>query len=376
MSGGSFDPGFTTEAMARLWSNESRVEAMLRAEAALARAQAVCGVIPRTAADAIGQACEDLVVDADALLAEGWEVGTPVSVLLDRLRGRMDHDSAASLHVGATTQDIVDTAAVLQIDASLTVTAGDLIVFGDDLARLAGEHRGTVTIGRTFRQHAFPTTFGLRCAQWLASVSADLAGIRDARSTLPVQLGGAVGNGVGLGPDPVAVLEAFAADLSLCAPVLAWHSDRTPIRRAVSAMHAVAVTAAKVANDLIDLAQTEVGEVSVRAGGSSAVPGKQNPIDAIRAVAAERVCAAVTTVLGPHSLDRAAGPWHAEWLALPVVFQTAAAALEAAMRAIATLRVDIEAMARRVEGRVDPAVLKSAGTFVDRAIGGWEAERG
>lgn len=376
MTGSSFDPGFTTEALAPLWSNDGRVETIVRVEAALAKAQAACGVITRDTADAIARACDEMTFDADAVLAEGWEAGTPVIVVVDLLRRGLDVDTAAAVHRGATTQDIVDTATVLQIRSSLSVFEHDLLAMGDALGRLADEHRATWMIGRTFGQHALPTTFGLRVAQWLVSVSADLAEMRRVRSMLPVQLGGVVGTGAGPGPDPLAVLEAFAEELSLRVPTLPWHTDRTTIRRSVNAVSAMAETSAKVASDLIALSQTEIGEVSVRPGGSSVIAGKRNPIDAIRAVAAEQVCSAMAASARPHLLDRAAGPWHAEWMTLPVVFQTAGAALEAVGRAVASLEVDTDAMGRRVGGAMDDATVRSAAAFIDRALTEWEAGRG
>lgn len=377
MTGSSIDPGFTTEAMARIWSNAGRVAAMIRVEASLARAQAVCGVIEAAVAAEIGRACSALSFDADAVLGEGWEVGTPVGVLVDRLRATVDPATARAIHLGATSQDIVDTAAVVLIDESLGELADGLVGVGDELASRAETHRGTLTIGRTFRQHAVPTTFGMRCAQWLVSVSADLERVRTTRSRLPVQLGGPAGTGVGLGPDPSAVVEAFASELALVVPTLPWHADRTPISLAIEAARSVAVTSGKVASDLVDLAQTEVAEVAVRSGRSSAMAGKRNPIDAIRTLAAEQVCTALTAAGRPHSLDRAAGPWHAEWFFVPMVFQTAGAALEAVSRALTSLTVDTETMAGRVADHVDAeTVVETTGVLVDRARTRWEEVRG
>ena len=377
MTGSSIDPGFTTEAMARIWSNAGRVTAMIRVEASLARAQAVCGVIEDAVAAEIGRVCSAFSVDADAVLGEGWEVGTPVGVLVDRLRATVDPATARAIHLGATSQDIVDTAAVVLIDESLGELADGLVGVGDELASRAETHRRTLTIGRTFRQHAVPTTFGMRCAQWLVSVSADLERVRTTRSRLPVQLGGPAGTGVGLGPDPSAVVEAFASELALVVPTLPWHADRTPISLAIEAARSVAVTSGKVASDLVDLAQTEVAEVAVRSGRSSAMAGKRNPIDAIRTLAAEQVCTALTAAGRPHSLDRAAGPWHAEWFFVPMVFQTAGAALEAVSRALTSLTVDTETMAGRVADHVDAeTVVEATGVLVDRARTRWEEVRG
>ncbi len=369
------DPGFTTEALAVLWSNQARVGAMIEVEAALARAQAVSGLMPELSAARIVRACDELTVDADALLGEGWESGSPVIGLVARLRDAVGAETAEFVHLGATSQDIVDTAAMIQIEQSLATFTADLLELGNAVARLAADHRRTVTIGRTFRQQALPTTFGMRCAQWLVPLAADLSLVRSVRSELPVQLGGAVGTGAGLGTDPVRVVEALAEELSLRTPTMPWHTDRRPIRQAVDACRSIAETAAKVAGDVIDLAQTEVAEVSVRAGGSSAVPGKRNPIDAIRAVAASQVCGAMSAALRPHSLDRAAGPWHAEWVILPIVFQTAGAALEAAVRTVDSLQVDAAAMAGRA-GEVDESVFGATNVFIDRAMARWETIRG
>ena len=127
MSGTSFDPGFTTEAMAALWSNDGRLEALVGAEAALAKAQAACGVITQEAADEIVRVCDELTLDGDAILAEGWELGTPVLAIVDLLRRGLGTAAAAAVHLGATTQDIVDTATVLQIRSSLAVFEDELV---------------------------------------------------------------------------------------------------------------------------------------------------------------------------------------------------------------------------------------------------------
>lgn len=363
------DPGFSTEAMTRVWSPAARVAAMCRVETGLARAGERVGVVPAGTADRIAVACERGVEDPAGLLADGWEAGTPVLPLLSLLRDRLDDDAAAWLHHGATTQDVVDTATMLQARDGLQLLRGSLAALGADLRGLAVEHRDTPTPAWTFLQPAVPTTVGRRVAGWLAPVAAHHRDLRHLDDDLPVQLGGPTGTLADLGDDALAVVDELARELGLASPRLPWHADRTIVDRLVGALARVARTVATIGTDLALLAHRE--QVHMRAGGSSSMPGKRNPVDATRAVAAARAALGVATVVtaGPaHELERGVGGWHAEWFAVPVTFQTVAAALDAAGRAVDTLEV--------VAPGEGEGATPAAAAFVDRAVADADQELG
>ncbi len=341
---------------------------MCRFEAALARASAGRGVVPTPVAERIAVACDTAIDDPEAVLAEGWQQGTPVLPLLARLRGRLDDEAAGWLHHGATTQDVVDTAMVLQARDGLAALRTDLLALGRDLRTVAVTHRDSPTAAWTFLQPAVPTTMGRRVAGWLDAVVTHLRDLRELAVALPVQLGGPSGTLDALGADGVAVVDAVADELGLRAPVLPWHTDRTVVARMVGAVQRTARTMATIGTDLALLAHDDV--VRMRAGGSSSMPGKRNPIDATRAVAAAEACggaASIVTRGRPHELERGVGGWHAEWVAVPLVFHTAGAAVEAIGAALATLEV--------VTGTVGSnGPTPATGTFVDRAVAAFDEE--
>ncbi len=366
----TFDPGFTTPEMTAVFSADARVAAMLRFEAALAHGEAAAGIVPPASAEAIAAACEADVADAPALLAAGWEAGTPLVPLLEHLEASLDPAHARWLHHGATSQDAVDTALVLQMRSGLDVLIADLCRVGDHLAALATEHAATPMMARTFLQHAVPTTFGMRAAQWLDPVVRHVGNARTAAALLPVQLGGPSGCLAILGDHATEVLDTVAAELGLVAPPVAWHTDRSRVALVVALVERIARTMAKIGADLTLLAQTDVGEVRMRPGGSSSMPHKRNPIDAVRAVAAADACsgnARVVTAGRGHELERGIGGWHAEWLAVPMVFHTSAAAVAAIGRALGSLEVDAARMAANL-GDADAAPAATATALIARVL--------
>lgn len=334
------DPGFTTFDMACVFLPDERVALFCRFEAALAQAQAEHGEIPQEAAAAIAEVCSTPVADPASVMAEGWEVGTPVLVLLEQLRSRLSDEYRPHLHRGATTQDVVDSALMLQCKAALSVLDGSLASVAGVLASQADAHRRTPTTGRTFLQAAGPTTFGARFARWLQGVTdarRELARVRDG---LPVQLGGPVGDMASLGRDPFAVAEGVARTLELAVPDAPWHTDRWPVNEVAVAAGRAAAASSKIAGDVALL--TASGEIRVRAGASSSMPDKRNPVDAMRAEAAAQVCrTAVAGVLTApsHAFERGIGSWHAEWALVPIALQAGAAAAEAMERCLASLEV-------------------------------------
>lgn len=330
-------PGFSTNRMDAIFALTSRVSAMAAVEAAVATAQGAAGDIPVEAAAAIVAACGEPV--GVEVLSDGWQVGTPVLGLLNTLRSRLLESASPFLHHCLTTQDIVDTATMLLARDAV----GHLSELAADAAsslRAIIERSGTVaTMARSFLQPADVTTVGFRTARWLDQ----LDHIRRAAATVetPVQLGGLIGDRMDIGDD---VVGAVAEQLGLHAR-RAWHTDRSPMISLVNLAADFARWANKVGVDIAQLVQ--LGEITTRAGGSSAAAGKRNPIDAMRAMAAAEVCLGVATVITnakPHELERGLGSWHAEWFALPLVFQTAGAALEAIGAALTSLDVEPSAL--------------------------------
>ena len=253
-------------------------------------------------------------------------------------------DHAEYAHHGATSQDIVDTAAALVVKRALALVLEELDGVAAACARLADAHRGTVMAGRTLLQQATPTTFGLKAAGWLVAVAdarEQLAG-----AELPAQLGGAAGTLAALGDNGIEVSRLYAEELGLIEAPVPWHANRAPVARLGAALAVAAAALEKVALDLVLLAQTEVGEVrEARPGGSSTMPHKQNPTGATLARACARRARVAATALidGGHEQERAAGAWHAEWGAMSDALAFtggAAAAVGGARRARSRRRAD------------------------------------
>lgn len=369
--------GFATRDGTRIFGDGNRVQRLLDVEAALANAQADAGLIPPAAAAAITAAAHVARFDPAAVLAGGWEVGTPIIPLTDRLRDLVGEDHAAFVHLGATTQDIIDTATVLQIREAIEVVDENWRRLGAVLADLAHRHRSTPMLGRTFLQAAGTTSFGRVAAGWLASVAADLHRSAAVRADMPVQLGGPIGIPDALGDRAAAVTEGLADRLGLAVPALPWHTDRRPIRSVAALVSDVAATTRRLATDTLLLAQTGVEEVTVRAGRSSAIPGKRNPIDAIRAGAAAQVAAtqaAGLLMLGPYERERAGGAWHAEWALVPLALHATLAGAEAIERSMATLEPDQDRMAANLTAAGQaPGVPAAADEIIDRALAAYRA---
>jgi 3-carboxy-cis,cis-muconate cycloisomerase len=356
------DPGFTTVEMSAVFSPAARVAAMLEFEAALALSLSDVGLVDTETAEAVAEACRQPVDDSEAVLAATWTDGTPLPALLEMIRSRLDDDQAKWLHHGTTTQDAVDTGTMLQARRGLEILDGGLVGVAGEMARLVTAHRDQPQMGRTFLQHARPTTFGFTAAGWLDATLGHLTDLRHEHSKLAVQLGGPVGNLSEYGIKGVEVTEALAGRLGLVAPRLPWHSDRSRMASLAGALERTARTMARVGIDGALLASSDIGEISVRGGRSSSMAGKQNPMDSVRAVSAAELCTSVAgAITGGRlsELERGLGGWHTEWAALPLVFQTAAASVEAMATGLASLEVNGDAMRARVEteARIDPRLI-------------------
>ncbi|WP_051796206.1 3-carboxy-cis,cis-muconate cycloisomerase [Streptomyces sp. NRRL S-87] len=347
-------------------ADDAWVQAMLDAEAALARAQARCGTVPPAAAAAITAAARASDFDTRALALASRETANPVVGLVAALTARVaarSPEAAEYVHRGSTSQDVFDTGAMLVATRALRLIVADLRAVAEALAVLAAEHRDTVMAGRTLALHAVPTTFGLKAAGWRQLVLESAERLeRLARGGLPVSLGGAAGTLAGYlqyagdDADPAAVLAdlvaAFADETGLAAPVLPWHALRTPVADLGAALAHTAGALGKIAADVLVLARTEIGEVAEPAvagrGASSAMPHKRNPVlsTLIRSAALQvPALAAVLAQCLPHEDERSAGVWHAEWQPLREALRLTGGAAHTAVELVRGLTVCPERMA-------------------------------
>src|SRR5215216_3284098 len=324
MAGELFRPIFVPERFAEAVSGRAWLRAMLEAEGTLAVAQARIGLIPPQAAETIVSCCDVNRFDPGEIGRRGRAQGNPVPPLVRALTGAVSEgseDAASHVHKGATSQDIMDTAAMLVCRHALDLVLVEIDGISAACASLADTYRDTIMPGRTLLQQALPTAFGLKAAGWLVSVLEVRTRLREVRqSGLAVQLGGAAGTLASLGPAGTQVLGEFARALGLVEPVVPWHTDRVRISDIGSVLSLVAGVMGKISQDVILMAQTEIGEVAEPAaegrGGSSTLPHKRNPILSVTATAnARRVLDLSHTLqvamVGEH--ERATGAWHSEW---------------------------------------------------------------
>ena len=301
------------------------VRAMLEFESALAAAQAAEGKIPADAARAVAAACKDIHIDVDALVAEGKRSATLAVPLVRMLREEVGKEHAAHLHLGATSQDVLDTAMVLCLRPCLEETDRALEAAVRGLARRAREHRATPMLGRTLMQPALPITAGLKLARWALALAADRERLAEAAGAgLAVQLGGAVGALEALGECGPAVRHRVAMSLGL-ADARAWHAHRNAWLDLLGRMAQVVATAGKIARDVALLSQPEVGEMleappQVGVGASSAMPHKRNPVGCAHALAAATRMPGLLAIVHAGAIaehERALGGWQAELATVP-----------------------------------------------------------
>jgi 3-carboxy-cis,cis-muconate cycloisomerase len=348
-----FGAMFSTSLATARTSRAGWLQAMLDFEAALAGAEADAGLIPVRAAEDIAAHCRAELFDAESIEQRAAGSATPVIALVSDLGSLVATDSGPFVHRGATSQDVVDTAAMLIARDVLDPVLADLRAAAEHCAQLAREHRGTVLIARSLLQQALPSTFGLRCAGWLTSLDEAIAALERVRRRLAVQFGGAAGTLASLGSEGPRVLAALAERLELGEPVLPWHTDRTRIAELAGALATATGALGKIALDVQLHAQTEVGELTEGApGGSSAMPHKQNPVSSVLiTAAADRVPGLVSTLLAamPQPYERAAGAWQSEWEPLGELLRLAASASERARAMLADLRVHPGRMTANLE---------------------------
>ena len=390
------------------------LRAMLAAEAAWVRAQVRCDVVPAVVAEVVRDAVGALAADDDAaahlaarVSRDAVGAGNPVVPLLEPLRAavraaaeeRLGGDAVdaaggdavaqvvGAVHRGLTSQDVLDTALVLVLRDAARATGDGLDRAARAVAGLARAHRDDPALGRTLTQAAVPTTLGARFAAWLQGVAAARDRLRAVAGGLPLSAGGAAGTFVGTaapGPDPFPLVEAWADELGLPAPVAPWHVVRTPVLRHAQALGEVCAALGTVASDVLLAVRPEVAELREPAaagrGTSSAMPHKRNPVLSVlvhrSALAAPSLVAQVTTAAGLAVDERPDGAWHAEWPALQLLARHAVASAHLAAELLEGLEVDAAAAARHLQEHLDVAPQAAdtgaAGLVVDRVLAEWD----
>jgi 3-carboxy-cis,cis-muconate cycloisomerase len=373
---------YGTDEVRELFSDRAHLRFMLDVESALARAESKLGLVPPAVADAIGRAAQVDDLRLDYIAESTRRVGYPIVAIVKEL-GRLAGDEAARyIHLGATTQDILDTALVLQLQRAFAIIRRDLITLARVLADRAARFRDVPICGRTHLQHAVPTTFGLKCAVWASPLVTHLERLEQAAPRfLVVQLGGAGGTLAALGADGPAVVDAFARDLALGVPVQPWHAIRDGLAEAAAILALICGSLSKFALDITLMMQTEVGEVSEPheqgRGGSSTMPQKRNPIASEYILGATRaVHALVPVMLGSMTADheRATGPWQSESLALPQCVALTAGALAHARSIAEGMTIDTDRMRRNLELTGGLIMSEAVATALGPAIGRAAAE--
>ena len=357
-----FGDMFGTAAMRAVFGEPAFLVRCAEVEAALARGQARCGIVPAEAAAAISAAAaavaaEPASLDLARLQRETATVGYPILPLVRQLAERAG-EGGRWLHWGATTQDIMDTAAVLQIRQGLALIEADLAVLRRHLADLARQYRDTPMAGRTHLQHALPVTLGYKAAVWLAAFDRHAARLVELKPrVLTVQFGGAAGTLASLGDGEAALASraALARELGLAEPAITWHVARDAIAETVQFLALVGGSLGKIAFDVMLMSATEFGEAAepfvAGRGSSSTMPQKRNPISCeliLAAAKALRQHAGLILDAMVSDFERATGPWHVEWIALPESFGYAAGALHQTEFMMGGLIVDAGRMAKNL----------------------------
>lgn len=343
----------------RLFSDSAEVRAMLLVEGALAKAQGEAGVIPQESAAAIARAVVEIAVDPGVLKQPTAQNGVPVPGLVAAFREEMKApEHAQYVHLGATSQDIMDSALMLRLRQVLGLVEADVKAAAKKLGNLAKTHAELPMAARTYGQHATPTSFGAVAAGWgtpLLNLLEELPALR--QSCLMVSLSGAAGTSGALGPKAAEVRAAMAKGLALHDPGRSWHTDRTPVLRIADWLQRVTLAFGKIGEDCIALAQSGISEISLGgAGASSTMPQKQNPVAPSVLAALARQGSGLFSVLqgaSVHQHQRDGAAWFTEWMCLPQIVLGAASAAKTGKELCASLAPNPEAMAAALSGGLD-----------------------
>jgi 3-carboxy-cis,cis-muconate cycloisomerase len=369
---------FSTDEMRHIWSDENRTQKYLDVEAALATVQGELGIIPQEAADEIVRHCRLDRIDLAELRRQTERIGYPILGVVTQLNNLCRDGLGEYCHWGATTQDITDTATVLQIREALTLVDRDLTALSATLARLAADHRDTPMIGRSNLQQAIPITFGYKMAGLLSAVERHRERLDQLRARVLVgEFAGAAGTLASLETGAMHTQAGVCAALGLDQPVIAWHTIRDNIAEVGAFLGLVGGTLGKLSTDVKLMMQTEVGEVyepfAHGRGSSSTMPQKRNPISscyihAAISVVRQHAAALMDAMVADH--ERSTGPWEIEWIVLPEAFCLMAGALKQARAIVEGLEVDADAMRRNIDlthGLVmSEAVMMGLGPYIGR----------
>ena len=376
------------------------LQAMLDAEAGLARALERAGLAPAGSGEAVTAAARADDFDPNELGRLAALTGNPVPGLARALARRVPQTAVSAVHRGATSQDILDTAAMLLAKRAIGVVLADLAEAAEAAAGLARTHRASIMIGRTLLQQAVPVTFGLVAAGWLTGVDEARTGLAAVGSRrLAVQFGGAAGTLASLGEAGQRVAALLAEELGLAVPVLPWHTDRLRIIDLGAALARVTTALGKIARDVTLLAQSEVGELSEggppearaadqrgadqqapaaspRRGGSSAMPHKHNPVASVAVLGCTRQVPGLFGILvsnAEHELQRAAGAWHAEWEPLTALLRLTGSAASWAAELLSGLVVDTARMAANLAATKGLPLAEHVASLLAGVLGGAQA---
>ena len=371
---------FSSDAMRQVWSDENRTAKYIDVERALAQVQARLGLIPQEAADEIVSHCELGQIDMALLRQQTERIGYPILGVVSQLNKLCRDKLGEYVHWGATTQDITDTATVLQIREALVLVDDELSAIADALAQLCREHRLTPVIGRSNLQQAIPVTFGYKMAGILSAVLRHRERITQLRERVLVgEFAGAAGTLASLQTGAMETQAGLCAELGLAQPVIAWHTIRDNIAEVGAVLGLIGGTLGKLSMDVKLMMQTEVAEVFEPyhhgRGSSSTMPQKRNPIascyiHAAISVVRQHAAALMDAMVADH--ERSTGPWEIEWIVLPEAFCLMAGALKQSRAVLEGLEVDADAMRRNIDmtqGLVmSEAVMMGLGRHIGREV--------
>jgi 3-carboxy-cis,cis-muconate cycloisomerase len=377
-------PMLSSAAMRAVCDDATCLQHMLDFEAALVRAEAEVGVIPAKAAGPIAKACKaqafDVAALADAATRSG-NLAIPLVKALTAEVARADAEAARYVHWGATSQDVIDTAAMLTLRAGIDALLADLGRAIQGFARLAREHRHTAVVARTWLQHALPMPFGLKLAEYAAALHRSrLRLLRLKGETIALQFGGAAGTLAALGDKGWLVAERLARGLQLPLPDAPWHSHRDRLAEAASVLAILAGSCGKIARDVQLMMQTDVAEAFEPSGqgrgGSSTMPHKRNPVAAAAALAAATMAPNLAATIfaaqvGDH--ERSAGPWHAEWPTLPALMLVTSGALACIVDIAEGLEVDVARMRANLDATGGLIMAEAVAMALAEKVGKAEA---
>jgi 3-carboxy-cis,cis-muconate cycloisomerase len=369
---------FSTAAMRQVWSDENRTAKYVAIESALAKVQGALGLIPAEAAAEIIRVCHIENIDLVKLKAQTERIGYPILGVVSQINLLCRDKLGEYCHWGATTQDITDTATVLQIREALAIVDADLLALGKALAKLAREHRDTPMIGRSNLQQAVPVTFGYKMAGLLAAVQRHRERLAQLKPrVLQGEFAGAAGTLASLDTGAMETQAGLCAELGLAQPVIAWHTVRDTIAEVGTFLGLVGGTLGKISMDVKLMMQTEVGEVyepyAHGRGSSSTMPQKRNPISSCYihaqiSVVRQHAAAMLDAMVADH--ERSTGPWEIEWIVLPEAFCLLAGALAQSRFVIEGLEVDVKRMRSNLDMThglvVSEAVMMGLAPYIGR----------